>query len=101
MWAKWKWLFEFIASTDKHEKAPDFYNKVLNDRDGSDPDNKWFLTRDFAGFVNKTIGNFWFSVSPVDYSLFVNADGFWSLIETEYKAVDTNTLLTPYSIIFN
>lgn len=96
MWAKWKWLFEFIASTDKHEKAPDFYNKVLNDRDGSDPDNKWFLTRDFAGFVNKTIGNFWFSVSPVDYSLFVNADGFWSLIETEYKAVDTNTLLTPY-----
>lgn len=28
MWAKWKWLFEFIASTDKHEKAPDFYNKV-------------------------------------------------------------------------
>lgn len=29
MWAKWKWLFEFIASTDKHEKAPDFYNKVL------------------------------------------------------------------------
>lgn len=96
MWAKWKWLFEFIASTDKHEKAPDFYNKVLNDRDGSDPDNKWFLTRDFAGFVNKTIGNFWFSVSPVDYSLFVNADGFWNLIETEYKDVDTNTLLTPY-----
>lgn len=96
MWAKWKWLFEFIASTDKHEKAPDFYNKVLNDRDGSDPDNKWFLTRDFAGFVNKTIGNFWFSVSPVDYSLFVNADGFWNLIETEYKDVDTNTLLAPY-----
>lgn len=96
LWAKWKWLFAFIASTDQHAEAPKFYEKVLNDRDGTDPSYKWFLTRDFGGFVNKTLANFWFSVSPVDYTVFANADGFWDTLQETYSATDVNTLLTPY-----
>lgn len=96
MWAKWKWLFVFIASTDKHTSAPDFYNAVINNRDNSDSSFHWFLTRDFGGFVNKTIANFWFSVSPVDYTLFENADGFWDQLQETEIVKDANTLLTPY-----
>lgn len=96
MWAKWKWLFEFIASTDNHASAPDFYKQVINNRDNSDSSFHWFLTRDFGGFVNKTLANFWFSVSPVDYTLFANADGFWDKLQETYVEQDANTLITPY-----
>ena len=96
MWAKWKWLFAFIASTDQHKEAPKFYEKVLNDRDGTDASFKWFLTRDFGGFVNKSLANFWFSVSPVDYTLFANADGFWDTLQEKHTVTDVNTLITPY-----
>lgn len=96
MWAKWKWLFEFIASTDKHESAADFYNKVINNRDNNDANFHWFLTRDFGGFVAKTLANFWFSVSPVDYTTFANGDGFWDLLQEKYTENNVNTLITPY-----
>ncbi|MCM1513895.1 MAG: InlB B-repeat-containing protein [Anaeroplasma bactoclasticum] len=95
MWSKWKWLFEFIASTEKHPSAAEFYASVLNNRDNSSADFHWFLTRDFAGFINKIEGNFWFSKDPVDFTKFVNADGFWDIMEKQFIDTEAKALITP------
>ena len=93
MWAKWKWLFQYLADTDKHEKAADVYKGVLENRTVSD--DFWFLTRDFAGFVNKTVGNFYYSVNAIDFTTFAAGDGFWNLIQTEINDPKAVELLTP------
>ena len=93
MWAKWKWLFQYLADTDKHEKAADVYKGVLENRTVSD--DFWFLTRDFAGFVNKTVGNFYYSVNAIDFTTFAAGDGFWNLIQTEISDPKAVELLTP------
>ncbi|CDD21849.1 hypothetical surface-anchored protein [Firmicutes bacterium CAG:313] len=93
MWAKWKWLFQYLADTDKHEKAADVYKGVLENRTVSD--DFWFLTRDFAGFVNKTVGNFYYSVNAIDFTTFAAGDGFWNLIQTEINDPKAVELITP------
>lgn len=93
MWAKWKWLFQYLADTDKHEKAADVYKGVLENRTVSD--DFWFLTRDFAGFVNKTVGNFYYSVNAIDFTTFAAGDGFWNLIQTEISDPKAVELITP------
>ena len=93
MWAKWKWLFQYLADTDKHEKAADVYKGVLENRTVSD--DFLFLTRDFAGFVNKTVGNFYYSVNAIDFTTFAAGDGFWNLIQTEINDPKAVELLTP------
>ena len=95
MWAKWEWLFKYVASCNKHEKGPAFYSEVLNKRTCTSGD-WWFITRDFDGFVNKNVGDFYYSVSPIDYRLYENGDGFWSLIQTQYVDENALNLATPY-----
>ena len=95
MWAKWSWLFEFMASVNKNANSPQLYTEVLTKRT-CNSDFYWFLTRDFSGFVNKKVGSFYYSVDPIDFTLYANADGYWHLIEEKYESANATSLLTPY-----
>ena len=95
MWAKWAWLFRYMKEIDKNENSHNIYDEVLESRTcGSD--YWWFLTRDFAGFVNKGIANFYYSVAPIDFTSYEIAEGIWELIQPQFQAQDVQTLATPY-----
>ncbi len=94
MWAKWSWLFGYIQSIEENPSSVEIYKEVMESRT-CESANWWFLTRDFAGFVNQSKNTFYYTMYPIDFSLYAVEEGIWDALSHTVTLSDVQALATP------